>query len=189
MPKPLPEYPRIALNAIRPASALIFYGGNKLTEFVGNKLYKHMYKPPAFHAALYLREGLFLNVGGYKTIQDLSKELASTQRVDVIEYTMSNKERADVCKSAALDTSKPKGIAIPDYGWRDYLRFGFKFLRPSKKDFCSENVAELLLTVGVRSSHKKPVDTAPWTLVEFAEANPRDCKLFTLHIGKDFKYK
>lgn len=188
-PQPLPKYPSIALSAIKPASALLFYGGNKLTQFFGNKIYKHPYTPPAFHAALYIENGLFLNVGAYKTIEDLSKQLASTQRVDVIEYFMPEHARKDIVRASYLDTTKPKGlVSLPDYGWKDYLRFGIKFLRPSRKDFCSENVVELIEGVGrCKVSARKAVDTAPWHLLEFAEANPGKAQIFTYHSGKDFR--
>ena len=188
MSLPLPKYPSIALSAIKPASALLFYGGNKLTQFFGNKIYKHPYTPPAFHAALYLENGLFLNVGGFKTVQEVESQYASTQRIDVIEYETPGENRKYVVRLGYLDASKPKGlVALPDYGWTDYLRFGLKFLRPSRKDICSENVVELLEKGQIKASHKKAVDTAPWTLLEFAEANPDRAHVFTLHVGKDFK--
>lgn len=188
MSKPLPNYSRIALSAIKPASTLLFYGGNKLTQFFGNKVYKHPYSPPAFHAALYLENGIFLNVGGFKSVQELEPQLASTQRVDVIEYEASGDQRKHIVRCGYLDSSRPKGlVALPDYGWTDYLRFGLKFLRPSRKDFCSENVVELLEKGQIKASHKKAVDTAPWTLLEFAESAPDKAHVFTLHVGKDFK--
>jgi hypothetical protein len=192
--KPLPVFDRIALSAVKPASVLLFYGGNKITEFVGNVVYRHPYKPPAFHAALYLGtipylgDRLMLNVGGYKTLKDLDGELLSTRRVDVIELNMPDAAREAAKGIAAKDTSKlDKPIELPDYGWTDYLRFGFKFLKPSRKDFCSENCVEILEQVGVKSSHKKAVDTAPWTLLEFALANPDRAHVFTLHVGDKFR--
>ena len=188
--KPLPEFGPIALPSIPAASALLFYGGNKLTEFVGNTLYRHQFKPPAFHAAIYLSDGLFLNVGKFKQIKELSEELSnSTRRIDVVIYNkLSDQQRRRVCREAILDVSKPKtGLSLPDYGWTDYLRFGLRFLRPSKKDFCSENVAELLKGVGQQSSYKKPVDTAPWHLFDWAWANTIECDIKTLYVGKDFR--
>ncbi len=194
MAKPLPEFDRIALSAVKPASVVLFYGGNKLTEFVGNVIYRHPYKPPAFHAALYLGDipylgdSLILNVGAYKTLKNVKDEFLSSRRVDVIEYDMPASTRDAIKSVAAKDTSKlDKPIELPDYGWRDYLRFGFKFLPASRKDFCSENCVELLEMGGVKSSHKKAVDTAPWTLLDFALSNPDRAHAFTLHVGDKFR--
>jgi hypothetical protein len=187
--QPLPDYPPIALEHIPPASTLLFYGGMKLTEMAGNRLYGHKYRPPAFHAAFYIEGGLFLNVGGFKVVQELGKELRSTRRIDVVIYKNIRPEyRKSMLRLAYLDASKPKiGISLPDYSWTDYLRFGLKFLKPSKKDFCSENVVEMFANGQVTVSDKKPVDTAPWDLFEYALDHPDQCEIRTLHIGPEFK--
>lgn len=187
--KPLPKCAPIAVSEIPEASALLFYGGNKLTEFVGNNLYKHPYRPPAFHAAFYIRDGLFLNVGKFKVIQKLEDEFRSSRRIDVISYSaLLNADRVALCTFAILDTSKPKvGFDLPDYGIIDYLRFGFKFLRPTKNDICSENVVELFAMRKIVVSYRRPADTAPWHLFEFAYQNPEVCVVRTLHVGADFK--
>jgi len=187
--QPLPKFEPIKLDEIPAASTLLFYGGNRLTEFVGNTLYKHPYTPPAFHAAFYIADGLFLNVGKFKTVEVLEKEFRSSRRIDVIRYHYINDEaKKRLCRAAVLDTSKMRvGISLPDYSFTDYLRFGLKFLKPSKKDFCSENVVELFKTEQVEVSGKKAVDTAPWTLLEFALAHPSVCEIRTLFVGPDFK--
>ena len=190
--EPLPKYPPIKIEEIPAASGILFYGGNKLTELAGNRLYKFKYRPPAFHAAFYIGDpepGMFLNVGKFKTIQDISAEFRSTRRIDIIIYkNIDVDQRRRLAKLAIMDASKPKvGVSLPDYGITDYLRFGLRFLRPSKKDFCSENVCELLAAESVIVSSNKPVDTAPWDLQEFAEANPESCEIRTLWIGPDFK--
>lgn len=186
MLEPLPTREQIKLSEVPKASCLLFYHGNWITEFAANKLYHYPYKPAAFHAALYLEDGLFLNVGKFKTIDKVETEFLSTRRVDVIVYPMRDSAREDTVKDAFLDTTKPHiGFSLPDYAVSDYLRFAFKFLRPSRKDFCSENVAELLLKGNTISSSKKPVDTAPWDLETFARMN--EIPQFTLWQGPDFK--
>ena len=187
--KPLPEYPKIAVNEITYVSTLLFYGGNKLTELAGNRLYGHPYRPPAFHAAFYIDEGIFLDVGKFKTLTEVEKEFRTTRRIDVIIYKHITPEmHKRLCKEALFDTSKPKiGITLPDYSWTDYLRFGLKLFKPSKKDFCSENVVELFAKELVEVSAKRAVDTAPWDLLEFAEAHPELCEIRTLWVGSDFK--
>lgn len=186
--QPLPVYEKIEIEQIPAASILLFYGGNKLTEMVGNNLYNHPYRPPAFHAAFYCENGLFLNVGKFRIIEEVTTELRSTRRVDVLILKgLSSVQREVAIKFAFLDSSKPKvGIELPDYSWTDYLRFGFKFLKPSKKDFCSENVVELFEKVGVKVSDKKAVDTAPWDLFGYAIANSDKFDIKTLHVGDQF---
>lgn len=186
--KPLPPFAPITINEISPASTILFYGGNKLTEIVGNRLYKHPYAPPAFHAAFYIKDGMFLNVGKFKTIQFLVKELRSTRRIDVITYYfVSEEKRRAICEDAVQDADQPKiGVSLPTYAWTDYLRFGFKWFKPSKKDFCSENVVELFGGRGVKVSDEEPFNTAPWDLFEFALKNKGDCLVNTLYIGPDF---
>jgi hypothetical protein len=185
---PLPKYPTIRIDEIPCASALLFYGGNRLTELVGNRLYKHPYRPPAFHAAFYIQDGIFLNVGKFKTLERVEIELRSTRRADVIIYNrLTPSSVKKLCADALLDTSHPRvGLNLPDYAMTDYLRFGLRFLKPSKKDFCSENVVELFAQEGVIVADRKAVDTAPWDLQEYAEAHPQECEIRTLWVGPDF---
>lgn len=170
------------------ASALLFYGGTKPTEWVGNRLYHYPYKPPAFHAAFYIQDGLFLNVGDFRIIQELSLEMRSARRIDVIIFkNISDSVRIQLCNAALLDSSHPKvGLDLPDYAFTDYLRFGLRFLRPSKKEFCSENVVHLFLKGDIMISDKLAVDTAPWDLQTYAETHSESCELRTLWVGPDF---
>lgn len=187
----LPKYEDIGILQIPKGSVILFYGGNKLTELVGNKIYKHRYVPPAFHAALYAGNGVILNVGKFKTFQPLTKELISTRRVDVIIYNkLDVYKREDLVRDAMLDADKPRtGIQVSSYAITDYLRFGLRFLKPSKKDFCSENVVELLEGVGIKSSDSKAVNTAPWDLLEYALDHKDECDVKTLWVGTEFKNK
>lgn len=186
----LPKYDEIKLPKILPASTLIFYNGNKLTEWFGRQFAKHPYKLPAFHAAFYLSDGLFLNVGKFKTLQKLEDERLSTRRIDVITYkNIPDEVRRRLVIHAALDTTKPKiGFQLPDYAVLDYARFLLKFLKPSRKDICSENVVELFQSEGIQVSEKEPFNTAPWHLFEFAVKNPQLCEVRTYWKGPDFKY-
>ena len=88
---------------------------------------------------------------------------------------------------AGSQWSYNRTIFAPDYSWTDYLRFGARFLKPSSKDFCSENVVELMNAAGVEVTKHKPVDTAPWHLLEHALANPADFRIYTVHTGAEFK--
>jgi hypothetical protein len=183
-------YPWISLADIPPASALLFYNGNKVTERAGMRLFGHRYWPPAFHAALYLEEGRFLNVGKFKTIELVERQLRSTRRVDVVIYkALSAMARRDVVGAAYRDTSSPKvGFMLPDYAVTDYLRFLVKAVRPSKKDFCSENVVEAFAAAGLKVSDQEPFNTAPWDLQEWAEARPEVCELRTLWVGSNYPF-
>lgn|SRR3990167_4881790 len=187
-PGPLPLFQPITIDQIQPASALLFYGGPRLTEWAGNILYKHPYRPPAFHAAFYIWNGLFLNVGKFRTVQELSNEFRSTRRIDVLTYVVQEEVRRSLCRSAFLDSSRPKvGLSFPDYSWTDFLRFGLRSLKPSKKQFCSENVVNIFKQGAVTVSDREPVDTAPWDILEYALANPLDVQCYTAWIGNDFK--
>jgi len=188
--QPLPEFPVILLDDIPAASAILFYGGNKLTELVGNRLYDYPFRPPAFHAAFYIGgvDHLFLNVGKFRTIQRIEDEFRSTRRVDIIIYkNIEPHIREHLASTATLDYSKPKvGLELPDYAFTDYLRFGLRFLKPSKKDFCSENVVELFASQNVKTSSRNAVDTAPWDLAAYAMGTP-SAEIRTLFVGPDFR--
>lgn len=188
--KPLPKFDSIDLEDIPAASLLLFYGGTKITELVGNRLYGHPFHPAAFHAAFFIQDGLFLNVGAFKTIQLIKDEYRSTRRIDVIsDLSLLPQERKQLCLAATQDVDKPKiGLNLPTYSVFDFLRFGFKFLKPSKKDICSENCVEIFGTLGRKISNNKPVDTAPWDLFEYALDNP-EFQVNTLWEGPDFVSK
>lgn len=191
-PQPLPNYQKIEINDILPASTLLFYGGNKATEFYGNHRYHHQYTPPAFHAAFYLETGLQLSVGKFKVIKIVEEEFRSTRRVDVIMYpTIPEDVRKKVLHDAYLDADDPKlGLNLPTYGFFDFLRFEplLQWLPKSKHDICSENVYKRFLAEGVTVANKpSKTEVAPWMLLEYALANPSRCQIRTLWIGKDFK--
>lgn len=204
-----PVYPWIRIDEIPPASCLLFYNGNRVTERAGARWFNHRYWPPAFHAAFYLGNRLFLNVGKFKTIEDLTTELRSKRRVDVVLYTnLTQNQRDKMVRTAMMDTSGHRiGLRFPDYAVTDYLRFLFRRLPPSKKDFCSENVAELfgrapatgmksvesweaavIAAGGIRTAEVLPLDTAPWDIQEWAEVHPARCEIRTVHVGGDYPF-
>lgn len=205
----LPEYPGISIEDIPPASALLFYNGNKLTERAGRALFQHPYWPPAFHAAIYIGDRLFLNVGKFRTLEDLTTELRSQRRIDVVIYRdLTPEQRQEIARAATLDTSPHRvGLSLPDYAITDYLRFLFRKLPASKADFCSENVAELFgrtsarglkslsswhavvkAAGGIRIAAGLPVDTAPWDIQEGAEVGFGGAESRTLHVGRDYPF-
>jgi len=195
---PLPKYRPIRIEDLDGASALIFYGspGNRATELVGARLYDHAYNPPAFHAALYLQDGEFLNVGKTRQVLKIEKEFKTERRIDVIVYKLPKKARNAVIDAGYKDTSKinstlEKLLKKPlfDYAVTDFLRFGIKAIKPSKKDFCSENVVENIDIGGLHVSDMKAYDTAPWDLVEWAEEHPEVAKIYTLWEGDVFRKK
>jgi hypothetical protein len=194
----LPKFPKIEIADILMASTLLFYGGTKITEFFGNTIYRHPYKPPAYHAAFYIEEGLFLNVGKFKVVQEIKNEFRSTRRIDIISYPAISKDaRIKLSNAAYLDTSKPKvGLSLPDYDWKGFIGFGLRklfkkvpwLLKQSKRnEFCSEECVQLFNTQGIKISDEKAEDTAPWHLLEYALKYPDQCEVKTLWTGKDFK--
>lgn len=188
----LPEYDFIKLEAVPPASTLLFYGGNKWTEFYGRKRYKHPYDPPAFHATFYIENGLMLNVGKFKTLTAVEREYASTRRVDAIIYrTIPDNVRKELMKDAYLGADDPKfGLNLPTYGWTDFLRFEplLQWLPKNKHDICSEDVYKRFARYGIETATKpQKVEVAPWMLYEFALAHPELCDIKTVWRGLDFK--
>ena len=188
--RPLPDFPRIDWRNVMPASALLFYGGGPaITQMAATRMYRHPYHPAAFHAALYLGNGDFLNVGKFKTVERLSQEFRSTRRIDVISYEMPGDVADAIARDGYRDADKPKvGMSLPTYGVTDFLRFGLKWWKPSTKDICSENVTEILRAHGVECAEpSEPFNVAPWHLLEWAEKNPSMCQIKTIHVGGDFR--
>lgn len=184
--EPLPEYPRITMEEIPKASGLAWYGVNRVTEMFGNRVYGHRFKPAASHFSTYLRDGLHLNVGAFRRVQPVQKDLTERRRVDVLVYNLTDKQRREIMKTCFQDQSETDGfVEMSDYAWSDFLRFGVKWFKPSSKDFCSENHVENFLKHNVRTSHQEPYNSGPWHIVEFGLET--DVKFFTLHVGKDFR--
>lgn len=189
--KPLPKFNTIPLDNIPSASALLYYNGNKMTEWYGNVRYKHPYKPASFHAELYVGDGLSLKVGKFKTISDVTKEFKSTRRIDVIVYSMPEAVRARIRHNALLDATDPKvGVSLPNYGFTDFLRYEpwLQWLPKSKNEICSENVDKMMAKEGVIvAEHGGKIEAAPWMLFEYALAHYDTCAVYTLWEGEDFK--
>lgn len=187
---PLPTYQTIKVGDIPPASILLYYNVNSLTEMVGLKIYGHKYCLPSGHAAIYMDHGLIHNVGKFKLPKKIEETFKSTRRVDVIVCEgLDDDTRNGIIRDCILDASKPKvGFQLPDYAIFDYLRFGCKLWKPSKKDICSENCVEIFHGRGVIVSDLEPYNTAPWDLQEYAERiGPKIRPMYTVYTGKDFK--
>ena len=213
-PKPLPEFKSINnINEIPPASILLFYGGTELTEVVGNYVYKHPYKPAAFHAAGYLGDGRVLNIGKEAKILDIREQFRSTRRIDVIVLKdLTTEEREIICKKFERDANNNF------YDVAGFIRYGgqlkiLKFLKKvrssNKNDYCSDNVVDnfsepplkrpgdseqtyqsLLLPRKIEVSYNDSENSAPWHLLEHAmdkdfQNGTRD--VLTVWKGMDFR--
>jgi hypothetical protein len=209
---PYPKFDTVSPEQVLKASIWLFYGGNKVTEFFGNHVYKHPFWPAAFHAAGGLGGAEMLNIGIEATIKDVRKEYQETRRIDVIELLdLTDFERDIICRKFRRDA----GNNIYDAG--GYARMGSKFwvLRflknihaSDKNDFCSDNVVDnfsepplrrkgeadeeynsLLLPRKIEVSYLSSEDTAPWHLLEHAiDKNFQNGtrRIRTVHIGPDF---
>lgn len=187
----LPAFPSITLDELLPGDILLFYGfpGTVPTQRLGVNKYGYPYHP-AFHAALMMSCGIFHNVGQFTTDKLLADELHSNRRVDVIRYQMKPDQRNAILQATELDTTVPKtGLNITSYGVMDFLHFGFSFIGKGKRPVCSADVVNLLAKVGIQCSPHIPMETAPWDLQEYAQANknPPGCEQRTLWVGPDFK--
>lgn len=185
----LPKYPKIKINQIPDGAILLFYGGNELTETVGYLVYRHKYNPPAFHAALYLEKGMFVNVGKTVTLNMIKDEFRSTRRIDVIVYNFLSPEQ----KEMIMETGKKDIGKI--YDIKGFLGFGRKlpligklFPKGSKKlPFCSDHVQDAYRAANVLVAETSDEETAPWHLLEYAEAHPGIADIYTIHTGKQFR--
>jgi hypothetical protein len=188
----LPVYPMIQVDDIPAASALVFYGlpGNALSERICAWKYGCPFHP-SFHAALMMRDGVFHNVGKFRTDELLSDEFKSERRIDVIIYkTMTEEARKEIMRATELDTSEPHtGLEFTDYGVQSFIHFGFRFVKSGKAVICSEDVVKLLNVGLVWSSTETAKETAPFELSTFAMKHPELCEIRTVHVGQDFAKK
>ena len=190
----LPEFPAIKVEDIPPCSALLYYGVMPLTSWYANRRFKHPYKPGAYHAAFYIWNGLSLQVGKFHTIQKIEKDFSERKRIDVVAYpNITDKVRKDMATAAFDDADEPKlGFNKSTYGVFDFLRFEplLRWLPRSKKEICSENTYRMFAKCGVKIAEKPPkTEVAPWNIFEYAVAHPEECKVYTVWVGKDYKYK
>lgn len=185
----LPPFQMIDPEDIPPASVILVYGfpGVKPTQRIGVHKYHHPWHP-AFHAAVYLRDGIVHNVGQFRRDILLIEMFKSTRRVDVLIYTpMSDAQRKTIFQTAELDTSVPKfGFQVTDYGIAQLLNFGFYFIKDGKRPVCSENVVKIMGKGGVTCSFEGPGSTAPWDLQEYAQANKGIVEQRTVWIGPHY---
>lgn len=188
----LPKYKKIKVDDIPKASTLLFYHGNKLTEFIGRYVYKHPYYPPAFHAAIYTGgvKNQLLNVGKFVTLDSLEDEFRSTRRIDVVIYKqLTMKERGLAIKRGMKDLGKP-------YDMMGFLSFGkkipligklFSWAKGSKQlPYCSDHVVDSFKAAPYQVSGYNDEETAPWQLLEYAERYPKTIEIRTVWIGPDF---
>lgn len=210
--KPIPIYDTIRPEDISKASIFIFYGGNWLTEIVGNRIYKHPYWPASFHAAGGLGGPKLLNVGKITSIEDIRTMFRSERRIDVIELLdPTDIERDIICRKYERDAGHNiyDAIGYLRKGSRlKILRFLKKIRASEKNDYCSDNVvdnvseppfrrnndtdeiiASLTLPRKIEISYESSENSTPWGLFEHAiDKNFQNGtrKIRTVHCGKDF---
>lgn len=185
---PLPMFEQIVPDNVPAASVLLFYGypGVPATQRLGVHIYGCTYHPP-FHAAVMLRDGIFHNVGKFRTDKLLETEFKSTRRIDALIYPMLEVQRRDIVRAAELDTSVPKTlIEITDYGIGQFLNFGFSFVGKGKQPVCSANVVQVMGTGGIRCSDNTASETAPWDIFNHAMKNQLTVEKRTVWVGEKY---
>lgn len=194
--KPLPAYEYIEVRDIPPASIFLFYGGNALTSWWGNRVFKHEYRPASFHAAGGLGGCRLLNIGKTATIRDIRSMFQSTHRIDVIIlHDLTDEERAIICRKFERDAGA-NFYDVAGYARHASKSPALRFLKwiksSNKNDYCSDNVvdnfseppirrpgdtdeiiAELTLPRKIEVSAHPGEDSAPWHLLEHALAHPQ----------------
>lgn len=170
------------LDEIPPASVLLFYNGQPLTEKEG-RVKGFPYRLPPFHASFYLGNGEHLNQGKRAKIRHIAYDFRSTRRIDVITYGfLTLDDREMLCREAR----RREGM-IYDIG--GLLNFGFPFIREWRfANFCSEQVADIFKVKGFSVSTKEPEESEPFRLWEYAHifANAGQVQMRTLHVGQEF---
>ncbi len=205
--------PMKSFNDLADASILLFFGGTKITEFFGNRVYGHPYMPASYHANIYMKGLQCLNIGKTATIEDIRTFFRSTRMIVSIELLdLTQAERDIICRKAERDA----GHNIYDAG--GFLRHGSKW-KPlawmksihasDKNDYCSDNCVdnfsenplrkasdtdeiynELVLPRKIEVSYLPSEDTAPWHLLEHGldkglQGGTRQISI--IHKGADFK--
>lgn len=170
------------LDEIPPASVLLFYNGQPLTEKEG-RVKGFPYRMPPFHASFYLGNGEHLNQGKRAVIRNIAYDMRSTRRIDVITYGfLTLQDREMLCREARIR----EGMI---YDFPGLLSFGLSFIRDwNFANFCSEQVADIFRLKGFTVSTKIPEKTEPFRLWEYANryAAAGQIEMKTLHVGVDY---
>jgi hypothetical protein len=210
--KPIPKFDFVKPEEILKASIFVFYGGTKLTEIVGNRIYKHPYWPASFHTAGGMGGPKLLNVNKITSIEDIRSMYQSTRRIDVIELLdLTDEERDIIYRKFERDAGHNIYDAI------GYLRKGSKlkalrflkyFHASDKDDYCSDNVVDnfseppyrrsddtdeiiksLILPRFIQVCYESSEDSTPWGMLEQAMAKNFQNgtrRIRTVHVGTDF---
>lgn len=210
--KPIPTFDFVRPEDVLKASIYVFYGGTKLTEIVGNHIYKHPYWPASYHTAGGMGGPKILNVAKETSIKDVRALFLPNNRVDVIELLdLTDQERDIIYRKFERDAGHNIYDAI------GYIRKGsrlkalrfLKYLHASEKDdYCSDNVIDnfselpyrrkddtddiiksLILPREIKVCYESSEDSTPWGIVEHGmDKNFQNGtrRFRTTHIGADF---
>ncbi len=180
------DLPKISVDDLKTGDILIFYGGNKLTEFHGR--YRDpklgtMENPP-YHAAEFYEHSETDHIIIDPELQTSMSPIAEYTthphiRIEIIRYSL-DQEQIDKLRAFMHQAAKEQRI----YDWKGYGSFIQDFekvpewakkligkLKPSNKDyFCSDFCASSY--EGVRQvSDREPNKTSPLDLVLYAHRN------------------
>jgi hypothetical protein len=175
-------YPITPIEDIPPASVLLFYNGQPLTEKEG-RVKGFPYKLPPFHVSFYLGSGEHLNQGKRAVIRHLAYDMRSTRRIDAVVYNaLTIEDREMLCREAR----RRKGWIYDGGG---FASFGLKFIKEwSRANFCSEQSCEIFASKGFRISDKEPSKSEPFRIWQYAMnyATPAQIEMRTVHVGSEF---
>ena len=166
------EFDRIQKHDLIPGDILLFYHGNKLTEWHGRnrkKKYGRSTLPP-FHAAVVYRndnDDCFILdpeiTTGFSLLEEYYRR--TSYRIDVVRVNASGKQ-----VEKAMREIRNLGVKEGFYDWKGFLAQGsqvpflewMKIIKPAKgKFFCSDAVAYVWDKAGVRVSPRKNNYTSP----------------------------
>lgn len=189
------EYPRINLVDLKVGDVVLFYYGNKLTEWHGRNRRAEFGRSenPPYHAAMVYSvdadniEVVILDPGATTSLQSLSKYLVQTsKRIDIIRYPLTKEQRKECMLAANNLVKKLKIYDVKGYGafisQMPYMNWFKYIVKPSEKLFyCSDAVTYCIQDrAGYTISPRNHNFTAPVDLQVYAISNPNRCIIYTL---------
>jgi hypothetical protein len=198
VPLPIYRWEPISVESLPKCSVLTWFGGTKITERFGERLYHFPYHPSPYHTSWYLGDGMVVNVGGKTTIEEIETLLRSTRCAVATIYKFITPEMAErIIKNGILRTASKERLGNK-YDWRGFCwpLFGkiplinkLPWLRPSDSDdFCTdEAVDEIFKESGISITGKDDELSYPWDVITWAEAHPEQVEIRVLWVGPDFE--
>lgn len=187
------SFERISIEELLPGDILLFYGGNKLTEWHGRNRRKKFGRTtlPPYHATVvygkYREQVIILDPEITTSLSLLMEYLTKTKiRMDVVRFEATAAQRCAI-QSKIEQVVSEEGF----YDWRGYFSFisqlplldWVKIIKPSKKTFYCSDAATFVVqeSTNIKVSPRGHNYTAPVDLQRYGMYHH---KLYTLKMGR-----